>query len=117
MSKTLPTGAAKTFRRQIEAFREYVHGEIHPVQMMVFVEVCTRPPLSVNATYIQHELGLSQAAASRACRALSERASPSREGYGLCRWVGVPEDARAKYLELTEKGEEVRDKLREVFTK
>lgn len=113
----LPTGASKTFKRQVEAFRALVHQEVHPVQMMVFLEVCNTPPLSVSVTYIKDELHISQAAASRHCRMMVDKYSPSKEGHGLCRWVQDPKDFRSKYLELTEKGEAVREELRKVFTK
>lgn len=87
------------------------------MQMMVFLEVCNTPPLSVSVTYIRDTLNISQASASRHCRMMVDKFSPNKEGHGLCRWVQDPQDFRSKYLELTEKGEEVREELRKVFTK
>ncbi|KLV09654.1 hypothetical protein ABT56_00020 [Photobacterium aquae] len=112
-----PAHNSLKFRKQIEAFRETIHAEIHPMQMLVFLEVINNPPMTVSVSYINDLLVITQAAASRHCRALTERYSPSRDGYGLCTWIQCPKDFRSKYLQLTEKGLLVAEKLRANFQK
>ncbi|WP_210499126.1 MarR family winged helix-turn-helix transcriptional regulator [Vibrio crassostreae] len=112
---SLHYAASQSFKKQISAFREKVHQEIHPMQMLVFLEVCNTPPLSVSVSQIQDTLGLTQASASRHCRMMTEQYSPSKTGYGLCEWVHSPTDFRAKFLKLTQKGKDLEAALSKLF--
>lgn len=112
-----PTRACLTFRKQITAFRDLIHQEVHPLQMLIFLEVVNTPEYTVSQSYVRSLLGISQASASRHCRVLTTHVDPSKEGYGLCTWVFSETDFRTKYLTLTEKGKEVAEALRTVFEK
>ncbi|WP_063654143.1 MarR family transcriptional regulator [Aliivibrio fischeri] len=105
----------KTFTDNIMAFRELVHDEIHPMQMVAFLEVMSTLPLTVSANHLCEKFGISQASASRHCRVLTDRAAPNRGGYDICRWTFDPTDHRTKYLELTEKGHELVEMLNNRF--
>lgn len=112
-----PTRASLTFRRQVTAFRDLIHQEVHPLQMLIFLEVINTPEYTVSQSYVRSVLGITQASASRHCRVLTSRVDPRKEGYGLCAWTFSETDFRTKYLVLTEKGKEVAEALREVFEK
>lgn len=105
----------KTFTDNIMAFRELVHDEIHPMQMVAFLEVMSTLPLTVSANHLCERFGISQASASRHCRVLTDRAGPNRKGYDICCWVYEPSDHRTKYLELTEKGRNLVEILNKRF--
>ncbi|WCE28404.1 MarR family transcriptional regulator [Vibrio sp. SCSIO 43137] len=113
----LNSTAVLKLTKQLNAFREIVHSEVHPVTMMVLCDVINQPALSVSANYVHEKYNVSKAAGSRHCRLLTDRKSPKEEGFGLCHWELDPENHRFKYLALTEKGIEVARKLQEVFNK
>lgn len=112
-----PLAACLTFRRQIEAFRLFVYPEIHPLQMLVFIEVINSPAHTVSVNYVKQLLKISQSSASRHCRILTAHASPSKEGYGMCEWVSSPTDFRSKTLQLTAKGVEAAEAIGTYFRK
>ncbi|WP_223866632.1 MarR family transcriptional regulator [Candidatus Enterovibrio escicola] len=103
---------AVRFCKQLEAFRKEVNKEMHPLQMVIFLEVVNKPRLTVNSNYIQKILAIGQSSASRHCKRLTLEA---KDGYGLCIFVYGYNEYRSKYLELTTKGLLVAEAIRPVF--
>ncbi|ANO35667.1 hypothetical protein A6E01_19425 (plasmid) [Vibrio breoganii] len=106
---------SSVFIKRLLAFREEVWEEIHPLQMIAILEVLSSPSYTVSAQYMSDKYGISQASASRHCRKLTHRASPTTDGYGLCEWIFDGSDHRTKYLSLTAKGRETAGYLGRVF--
>jgi DNA-binding MarR family transcriptional regulator len=78
--------------------------------LLVFLEVCQADE-GISVTQLMNRLDLTQSAASRHARLLTDRFNASREGLGLCEFVIDPKDYRSKLLVLTEEGKEFEREL------
>lgn len=106
---------ALAFIQQIEAFRSLIYTEVHPLTMMIFIEVIIKPENTVSPTYIKDRFNISQAAASRHFRTLTVRKDANKAGLGLCEVRYDPMNPKWKFLALTPKGREVAQQLSKHF--
>jgi DNA-binding MarR family transcriptional regulator len=99
--------------RVVQAFRDVYENMPLPM-ILVFLEVCqNKKGLTVND--VRHRVGLTQSSASRHCRGLTRRQTPTRDGVDLCKFVNDPADFRSKRLILNEKGKALYNKITSIF--
>ncbi len=107
----------RRFREQLISLRDEIHPEIHPLQMLIFLEVVNNPQYTVKAKYTEKLFNIISSSASRHCRRLTNTISAiDGDGYDLCQVVYKDNDRVSKYLELTDKGVEVAEIIRPLFT-
>ena len=82
--------------------------------VLVLLELIQNPD-GITVSQIEKATGLTQASASRHCRALTTRKSPKEPGLGLANIKPDPNDFRSKYFFLNDKGWEVAKKLEAAF--
>tara|TARA_B110000438_G_C15802676_1_gene645891 strand:- start:1450 stop:1782 length:333 start_codon:yes stop_codon:yes gene_type:complete len=87
-----------------------LNGDFPLPLAQVLLEVGQNPD-GVTVSQVVSRTGLSQSSGSRHCRALTDMATPIKEGYGLAKWLHCPNDFRSKLLVLNEKGQELHARL------
>lgn len=97
----------------ITALRD-VYEDMPVTMMLVFMEVARDEGVTVSQ--VMQRTGLSQASASRNCRALTDRATPTRDGFDLCEFRPCPDDFRSKLLYLNDKGKALVKRLEEAMS-
>lgn len=78
--------------------------------VLVFLEICQNPD-GITVNQVRQRTGLTQSSASRHCRGLTKRMTPTREGLDLCEYIPDPHDFRSKLIVLNDKGKELENAL------
>lgn len=100
-------------KRAIQVLRE-TYPDFPIPMVLVFLELIQNPD-GMTVSQVEKATGLTQASASRHCRALTAQKSPREPGLGLANIKPDPNDFRSKYFFLNYKGWEVARKLEEAF--
>jgi len=104
-----------TLTKLTELFSE-IDIRFPPRTMLVFYEIA-RNPEGITVSQIQQRLGLPQATASRNCRALTKRKTPTAAGYDLCEVILLDDDHRSKSYRLNDKGRALIAKIESTLNK
>lgn len=90
-----------SIKHTVNLFRE-IYPDFPLPMVLVLLEVAQDEGLTVSQ--VMKRTGLTQASASRHCRALTRHKSPNVAGLDLCEWRDDPSDFRSKRLYLNSQG-------------
>ena len=101
-------------KHALSAFRE-VYSDFPMPMMLVFMEVCQAGRDGLTITQVEKRVGISQSAASRHCRMLTNEGVRGREGLNLCDWHYDVADRRIRIIKLNSNGLTLEKKLDEAL--
>lgn len=105
--------AYMSIKQVVRTFRE-VYPDFPMPMVLVFLEVAQQDGVTVSQ--VQKSTGLSQASASRHCRALTKNRTAKTEGLDIAQWIDNPQDLRSQLLILNDKGKALANKLEEAIS-
>lgn len=98
--------------RKVMALFQKVYPDMPLPMLLTFIEVASADGLTVSD--VVERVGISQPAASRHCRALSEFATPNKPGFNLVEFRESRADFRCKYVYLNENGRALAKKIKDI---
>lgn len=113
--KQMPISNSHALDQIIRAFK--VFREIDPEMQLKSASLFIHSALNPGSTmaYLQQSVGITQESCSRAITAFSEWRRHERPGHGLLATAPDPMDRRKRFVQLTEKGEQLVASLEEAM--
>lgn len=107
-------GQYTRLKSSLDAFRRR-HPDFALPMMYVFLEICQSGNDGLTITQVEKRTGISQSAASRHCKALTNEGVRGREGFDLCEWHYDLNDRRIRIIKLNANGRQLEQELAEAL--